>query len=57
MMGYQLANLPQDYLRTLERPELTFDTGWNPGREKFLDSHNVFLGSFYANPFVENYTS
>ena len=64
----QLANLPAEELRALEKPETGYSIGWSHGRESFrVDDSNgtqsvdgtpkrrydMAKGSFYMNPFAD----
>ena len=48
-MSWEVAHLPQDYLKTLERPEINHMQGWNPGHSGYLEGADKLQNSFYAN--------
>lgn len=57
-LAAELATLPQEELRALERPEDGYNLGWSHGKEQFgLDPttgqpiYDTFKGSFYLDPF------
>ncbi|KAG7371313.1 pyridoxamine 5'-phosphate oxidase [Nitzschia inconspicua] len=51
-MAEQLANLPSQELKRLERPDDGWTIGWSHGKEHFKDgSYDMAKGSFYVNPF------
>ncbi|KAL4463191.1 hypothetical protein ABPG74_007192 [Tetrahymena malaccensis] len=49
-LGHQLANLPQEKLDKLTRPELFYSSGWSHGKEQFRGRVDTSKGSFYGFP-------
>ncbi|CAD8044442.1 unnamed protein product [Paramecium primaurelia] len=49
-LAQKLAVQPQEYLKTLERPESFYSKGWSCGVEQFKGKFDKSKGSFYNNP-------
>ena len=52
-LAHQLANLQQEKLHKLERPEAFYAIGWSHGKEQFGGKYDFSKGSFYSNPIYE----
>ena len=52
-LAHQLANLPQEKLEKLERPEAFYAIGWSHGKEQFGGKYDFSKGSYYSNPIYE----
>lgn len=48
--SHLLANLDEEKLRKLERPEAFYGVGWSRGKEKFHGKYDFSKAGFYANP-------
>jgi len=46
--GYSLLNLPQDYLKSLERPEADYIIGWARGNSYSSNVHEYMLSSYHC---------
>jgi isopenicillin N synthase-like dioxygenase len=46
--GFEMANLDQDYLQTLEKPETNYSLGYQKGKSFFGGKWEALTGAFYA---------
>jgi isopenicillin N synthase-like dioxygenase len=45
---YEIVNLPESVLKSLERPEIAFSLGWSYGKEYLNDKPDLLKASYYA---------
>lgn len=55
LQAWQLANLPREARRRLERPEHYFQVGWEHGEYGFKDGRDAYMGSFFSNPLSDSF--
>ncbi len=48
LLTNDLVKLPQEVLKTLERPEINYALGWSYGKEYFNDKPDFLKASYYA---------
>jgi isopenicillin N synthase-like dioxygenase len=55
LQAWQLANLPREARRRLERPEHYYQVGWEHGEYGFKDGRDAYMGSFFSNPLSDTF--